>query len=116
MDLDLWVNKEQLLHLALEVQDKTNEDSEYGSIAKSIILWYVINKLNEDEETYAEEDIVEMSGELAFEHNTAKWINKGYVEQNLDNTYTFTESGKKYIKEQLDKEECNGRITDCQTS
>lgn len=97
------VNKEQLLHLALEVLNNDDIDDEYKEIAASITHWYILNEIIKTQETFTEEDINDRFNELITGHILDGMVKKGLLEENIpddngESTYSLTTEGQHLSK------------------
>ena len=93
------VNKEQLLHLALEVLNNDELSDEYKEISASITHWYILNEIVETKETFTEEDINDRFNELITGHILDGMVKKGLLQENIpedggESTYTLTVEGQ----------------------
>lgn len=93
------VNKEQLLHMALEVINSDDLGEEYKEIAVSITHWYILNQIIETQETFTEDEINDKFNELITGHILNNMVKKGLIQENIpedgeESTYSLTIEGQ----------------------
>lgn len=103
--LSAIVNKEHLLHLALEVVSR-GVDEEYVDIAVGIVHWYIINDLGKDGQTFTEEEITEKFDNMVTDHIINGMVKKGLLEENLpeegkEPTFNVTKQGQSVMQKLL---------------
>lgn len=91
------VNREQLLHLALEVINSDCEE-EYKEISAGITHWYILNDIAKEKDSFTEDDITDRFNELVTNHILNEMVQKGLLEENIpeegkEPTFKLTEAG-----------------------